>query len=63
LGIILLFFSSIILWYLECKKYNNKIENRLCGDGVVESVKKDIPEYIPEDTQVDIPEENKVIKS
>jgi hypothetical protein len=54
-GIILLFFSSIILWYLECKKYNNKIENRLCGDGVVESVKKD--------TQVDIPEENKVIKS
>jgi hypothetical protein len=35
-GIILLFLSSIILWYLECKKYNNKIENRLCGDGCVE---------------------------
>ena len=30
LGIILLFFSSIILWHLECKKYNNVIENRLC---------------------------------
>lgn len=30
LGIIILFFSSIILWYLECKKYNNVIENRLC---------------------------------
>jgi len=29
LGIILLFFSSIILWHLECKKYNNNIENRL----------------------------------
>ena len=29
LGIILLFFSSIILWHLECKKYNNVIENRL----------------------------------
>ena len=29
LGIILLFVSSIVLWYLECKKYNNKIENRL----------------------------------
>ena len=30
LGIILLFVSSIILWHLECKKYNNVIENRLC---------------------------------
>ena len=30
LGIILLFISSIILWHLECKKYNNVIENRLC---------------------------------
>ena len=29
LGIILLFCSSIILWHLECKKYNNNIENRL----------------------------------
>lgn len=29
LGIILLFVSSIVLWYLECKQYNNKIENRL----------------------------------
>jgi hypothetical protein len=29
LGIILLFISSIVLWYLECKQYNNKIENRL----------------------------------
>lgn len=48
-GIILLFVSSIILWYLECKKYNNKIENRLCGDGCVvkdtlnKSYKKDKP--------------------
>ena len=30
LGIILLFVSSIILWHLECKKYNNVVENRLC---------------------------------
>jgi hypothetical protein len=30
LGIILLFVSSIILWHLECKKYNNIVENRLC---------------------------------
>ena len=30
LGIILLFISSIILWHLECKKYNNVVENRLC---------------------------------
>ena len=40
-GIILLFISSIILWYLECKKYNNKIENRLCGEGATECVEKD----------------------
>lgn len=34
LGVLLLFFSSIILWHLECKKYGgNKIENRLCGEG------------------------------
>ena len=43
-GIILLFFSSIILWYLECKKYNNKIENRLCREGMTETVKKDVLE-------------------
>jgi hypothetical protein len=42
-GIILLFFSSIILWYLECKKYNNKIENRLCGEGGAACVEKDTP--------------------
>jgi hypothetical protein len=40
LGIVLLFFSSIILWYLECKKYGNKIENRLSGEGCI---KKDTP--------------------
>lgn len=37
LGIILLFVSSIILWHLECKKYNNVIENRLC------KIKSDTP--------------------
>jgi hypothetical protein len=48
-GIILLFVSSIILWYLECEKYNNKIENRLCGEECVakdtlnKSYKKDKP--------------------
>jgi hypothetical protein len=48
-GIILLFVSSIILWYLECEKYNNKIENRLCSEGCVakdtlnKSYKKDKP--------------------
>uniref|UniRef100_A0A6C0EWH1 Fatty acid hydroxylase domain-containing protein n=1 Tax=viral metagenome TaxID=1070528 RepID=A0A6C0EWH1_9ZZZZ len=48
-GIILLFVSSIILWYLESEKYNNKIENRLCGEGCVvkdtlsKSYKKDKP--------------------
>jgi hypothetical protein len=42
-GIILLFFSSIILWYLECKKYNNKIENRLCGEVDTTCVEKDTP--------------------
>jgi hypothetical protein len=54
LGIILLFFSSIILWYLESKKYNNKIENRLCREGMTDKVKKDIPD-IP-----DISEDNKL---
>jgi hypothetical protein len=42
-GIILLFFSSIILWYLECKQYNNKIENRLSGEGTTKCVVKDTP--------------------
>ena len=48
-GIIILFLSSIILWYLECKKYNNKIENRLCGkkcvakDTLAKSYKQDKP--------------------
>ena len=37
LGIILLFVSSIILWHLECKKYNNVVENRLC------KIKSDTP--------------------
>jgi len=48
-GIILLFVSSIILWYLESEKYNNKIENRLCSEGCVvkdtlnKSYKRDKP--------------------
>jgi len=42
-GILILFFSSIILWYLECKKYNNKIENRLC-------VEKDTSTCVEKDT-------------
>jgi hypothetical protein len=41
LGIILLFFSSIILWNLECKKYNNVIENRLCKRNSETPVKDD----------------------
>ena len=58
-GIILLFVSSIILWYLECKKYNNKIENRLCGDGCVvkdtlnKSYKQDKPVERVEPTESD----------
>ena len=52
LGIILLFFSSIILWYLECKKYNNKIENRLSGEGTTECVVKDTPIDTPIDTSL-----------
>jgi len=47
-GILILFFSSIILWYLECKKYDNKIENRLCGEGV--SVKDEDKGCIEKDT-------------
>jgi hypothetical protein len=47
-GILILFFSSIILWYLECKKYDNKIENRLCGEGVKKCIEKDTPEPAPE---------------
>lgn len=42
LGIILLFFSSIVLWYLECKKYNNNIENRLYKKNNSYSNKEDI---------------------
>ena len=45
-GIILLFVSSIILWHLESKKYDNKIENRLCVEGVKECVEKDTPECV-----------------
>ena len=41
LGIILLFVSSIILWHLECKKYNNVIENRLCKRNSETPVKDD----------------------
>ena len=53
-GILILFFSSIILWHLECKKYNNKIENRLCGEGV--SVKNEDKECIVKDTPKPEPE-------
>jgi len=53
-GILILFFSSIILWYLECKKYNNKIENRLCGEGVI--VKDEDKECIEKDTLEPEPE-------
>ena len=61
-GILILFFSSIILWYLECKKYDNKIENRLCGEGVIvkdedkECVEKDTPEPEPEPEREPEPE-------
>ena len=41
LGIILLFVSSIVLWYLECKQYNNKIENRLYKKNNSDSKNKD----------------------
>ena len=55
-GIILLFFSSIILWYLECKKYNNKIENRLCmkkckdEDEVVDDIVSDAVDDVADKT-------------
>ena len=58
-GILILFFSSIILWYLECKKYDNKIENRLCGEGVIVKdedkgcIEKDTPEPKPEPETVE----------
>jgi hypothetical protein len=53
-GILILFFSSIILWYLECKKYDNKIENRLCGEGM--SVKDEDKGCIEKDTSEPEPE-------
>jgi hypothetical protein len=59
-GILILFFSSIILWHLECKKYNNKIENRLCGEGV--SVKNEDKECIVKDTPKPEPEPEPVEK-